>query len=54
MAKVRAALIQAYANMPKDEAIKKHEELIGQQRLLERIEIESDPEYGELFRVAEK
>ena len=30
MAKVRAALIQAYANMPKDEAIKKHEELIGQ------------------------
>src|SRR5947208_9082616 len=30
MAKVRAALIQAYANMPKEEAIKKHEELIGQ------------------------
>src|SRR2546421_12715287 len=30
MAKVRAALIQAYANMPKEEAIAKHEELIGQ------------------------
>ena len=30
MAKVRAALIQAYANMPKEDAIKKHEELIGQ------------------------
>ena len=28
MAKVRAALIQAHANMPKEEAIKKHEELI--------------------------
>src|SRR5947208_4272958 len=30
MAKVRAALIQAYANMPKEVAIKKHEELNGQ------------------------
>src|SRR5439155_1049369 len=30
MAKVRAALIQAHANMPKEEAIKKHEELIGE------------------------
>ncbi len=29
MATVRAALIQAYANMPKQEAIKKHEELIA-------------------------
>jgi hypothetical protein len=31
-----------------------HDELIGQQNLLERIEVESDPTYGELFRVAEK
>ena len=30
MAKVRAALIQAHANMPKEEAIQKHEELIGE------------------------
>jgi len=30
MAKVRAALIQAHANMPKEEAIKKHEELIAE------------------------
>src|SRR3979409_2599357 len=30
MAKVRAALIQAHANMPKEEAIKRHEELIGE------------------------
>src|SRR5437868_15083284 len=30
MAKVRAALIQAYANMPKDEAIGRHEQLIGE------------------------
>src|SRR2546421_10850544 len=30
MAKVRAALIQANANMPKEEAILKHEALIGQ------------------------
>src|SRR3989442_12716099 len=29
MAKVRAALIQAHANMPKEEAIERHEELIG-------------------------
>jgi hypothetical protein len=29
-----------------------HEELVKEQRLLERIEIESDPNYGELFRVA--
>ncbi len=29
MATVRAALIQAYANMPKQEAVKKHEELIA-------------------------
>src|SRR2546421_6214294 len=30
MAKVRAALIQAYANLPKQEAIEKHEGLIRQ------------------------
>jgi beta-ureidopropionase len=30
MAKVRAALIQANANLPKEEAIRKHEKLIGQ------------------------
>ena len=30
MAKVRAALIQANANMPKEAAIVKHEKLIGQ------------------------
>jgi hypothetical protein len=29
-----------------------HDELIGQQHLLERIDVESDPAYGELFRVA--
>lgn len=28
-----------------------HGELVGEQKLLERIEIESDPKYGELFRV---
>ena len=28
-----------------------HDELIGEQKLLEPIEIESDPAYGELFRV---
>src|SRR5438445_11126052 len=30
MATVRAALIQAHANMPKEEAVKKHEGLIAQ------------------------
>ena len=30
MAKIRAALIQAYANLPKEQAIEKHEGLIGQ------------------------
>src|SRR5438105_15531213 len=29
VATIRAALIQAHANMPKEEAIRKHEELIG-------------------------
>src|SRR5256884_9110621 len=30
MAKVRAALIQAYENIPKDEGIERHEQLIGE------------------------
>src|SRR5256886_3502065 len=30
MANIRAALIQAYANLPKEQAIEKHEGLIGQ------------------------
>src|SRR5438552_16664372 len=30
MAKIRAALIQAYANLPKEQAIEKHEGLIRQ------------------------
>ncbi len=44
MATVRAALIQAYANMPKAEAIRKHEGLIAQDGLYRRLyALQMDP-----------
>jgi hypothetical protein len=38
------------SNYPTRELV--HDELIREQHLLERIDVESDPAYGELFRVA--